>query len=76
MIDKERDKMVELINNVDDSIGKHKIIKYGRAWYIIEPTRKLLLRNVEDNELLKFWSKEQALSYCEENNLKVDEEYA
>lgn len=59
-----------------EGVEKHKIVKYGRVWCIIEPTRKLLLRNEEDNELLRFWSKEQALSYCKENNLEVDEEYA
>lgn len=59
------------------SVDKYKIVKYGNTvWCIIEPTRKLLLRNEEDNDLLRFWSKEQALSYCEENNLEVDEEYA
>lgn len=59
-----------------ESIDKYKIIKYGRVWCIIEPTEKFLLRNEENNDLLKFWSKEQALSYCAENNLEVDEESA
>lgn len=59
-----------------EGVDKYKIVKYGRVWCIIEPTEKFLLRNEEDNDLLRFWSKEQALSYCKENNLEVDEEYA
>jgi hypothetical protein len=59
-----------------EGVDRYKIVKYGRVWCIIEPTEKLLLRNEEDNDLLRFWSKEQALSYCKENNLEVDEEYA
>lgn len=58
-------------------MNKYRIIKYGKnAWYIIEPTRQLSLRNEESNDLLKFENKEQALSYCKENNLEVSEEYA
>lgn len=59
------------------SFNKYRVIKYGKnVWSIIEPTRQLLLRRKEDNDLLRFWSKEQALSYCKENNLEVSEEYA
>lgn len=54
----------------------YRILKYGRFWYIIEPTRQLSLRNEESNDLLKFENKEQALTYCKENNLEVSEEYA
>ena len=58
-------------------MNKYRIIKYGRnAWYIIEPTRQLLLKQKDGNDLLRFWSKEQALAYCKENNLEVSEEYA
>ena len=53
----------------------YKIIKYGKFWYIIEPTRHLLLKNEEINDLFKFESKEQALFYCKENNLEVSKEY-
>ena len=57
--------------------NKYRIVKCGKnAWYIIEPTRQLLLTNKENNTLLKFENKEQALSYCKENNLEVSEEYA
>ena len=57
-------------------VNKYRIIKYGKnAWYIIEPTRQLLLTN-EDNAILHFENKEQALSYCKENNLEVSKEYA
>lgn len=55
-------------------MNKYKIIKYGKFWYIIEPTRHLLLRSEEVNDLLKFCSKEQALTYCKENNLEVSRE--
>lgn len=58
-------------------MNKYKIIKYGKnAWYIIEPTRQLLLTNKENNAILHFENKDQALSYCKENNLEVSEEYA
>lgn len=54
----------------------YKIIKYGRyLWVIIEPVRGLCLRNQENNNLLTFKNKEQALSYCKENKLEVSEEY-
>jgi hypothetical protein len=54
----------------------HKIVKYGRLlWVIIEPVRGLFLRNQENN-LLTFKNKEQALTYCKENKLEVSEEYA
>ena len=57
-------------------MDKHRILKYGnQCWVIIEPTRQSLLRRKEDNDLLRFWSKEQALTYCKENNLEVGEEY-
>ena len=55
----------------------HKIVKYGRwLWVIIEPVRGLFLRNQENNDLLTFKNKEQALAYCKENKLEVSEEYA
>ena len=58
------------------SFNKYRIIKYGKnAWYIIEPTRQLLLTNKENNDILKFENKEQALTYCKENNLEISEEY-
>ena len=50
--------------------NKYRIVKYGKnLWNIIEPTRQLLLTDKENNTILKFESKEQALSYCKENNL-------
>ena len=59
------------------SFNKYRIIKYGKnLWNIIEPTRQLLLTNEENNAILNFESKEQALTYCKENNLEVSEEYA
>ena len=57
-------------------MNKYRIIKYGKnAWYIIEPIRQLLLTNKENNDMLRFENKEQALAYCKENNLEVGEEY-
>lgn len=59
------------------SINKYRIVKYGKnAWHIIEPVRQLLLTNKENNDILRFETKEQVLSYCKENNLEVSEEYA
>ena len=55
--------------------SEHRIVKYGRwLWVIIEPTRQLFMRT-EDNGLLTFKRKEDALNYCKDNNLEVSEEY-
>ena len=55
--------------------NKFKIVKYGRwLWVIIEPTRQLFMRT-EDNKLLTFRTKLEALQYCNDNNLEVNEEY-
>lgn len=56
-------------------MGKYRIVKYGRwLWVIIEPTRQLFLRT-ENNKLITFKTKQQALKYCDDNNLEVSEEY-
>lgn len=53
----------------------YKIIKSGpKVWVIIEPKRLLTLYD-ENNKLIHFETKAQALSYCKKNNLEVDEEY-
>lgn len=59
------------------SFNKYRIIKSCKnAWYIIEPTRQSLLRDEKYNNLVKFESKEQALTYCKENNLEISTDYS
>ena len=55
--------------------NKYRIVKYGRwLWVIIEPTRNIFLRS-DNNKLLTFKRKADALNYCGDNNLELSEEY-
>ena len=55
--------------------GKHRLLKQGKdLWVIVEPIRNFYLRN-ENNYLLTFKTKVEALKYCDDNNLEVGEEY-
>ena len=55
--------------------NKHRIVKYGRwLWVIIEPVRQLFMRT-DDNKLITFKTKQDALKYCNDNNFEVGEEY-
>ena len=54
---------------------KYRILKQGKdLWVIIEPTRQITLHD-ENNQLIQFKNKEDALKYCKENNYEVGEEY-
>lgn len=54
---------------------KYRILKQGKdLWVIIEPKRRLTLHD-ENNQLIHFKNKEDALKYCKENNYEVGEEY-
>ena len=56
-------------------MGKYRVLKQGKdLWVIVEPTRNFYLRN-ENNQLMTFKRKEDALNYCKDNNLEVGEEY-
>ena len=56
-------------------IDFYRIVRYGRwLWVIIEPKRGLFLRT-EDNKLLTFKNKADALYYCEKMGYKVGDEY-
>lgn len=57
-------------------MDKYRIVKYGRwLWVIIEPNRKLFLRDSKNNKLLTFKKKDDAIKYCINNNLAIGEEY-
>ena len=57
------------------SYDKYRILKQGKdLWVIVEPERNFYLRN-ENNQLMTFKTKQQALNYCNDNNLEVSEEY-
>ena len=59
-----------------EKIDFYRVVKYGRwLWAIIEPKKGLFLRT-EDNKLLTFKKKADALSYCEKMGYKVGDEYA
>ena len=54
---------------------KYRIIKTGpQVWVIIEPTRLLTLYD-DNNKLIHFPTKVDALNYCKENGYEVSEEY-
>ena len=55
--------------------NKYRILKQGKdLWVIIEPKRQLALYD-ENNKLIHFKNKENALKYCADNKLEVGEEY-
>lgn len=56
-------------------IDFYRVVRYGRwLWVIIEPKRGLFLRT-EDNKLLTFKNKADALYHCEKMGYKVGDEY-
>ena len=56
-------------------MNKYRVLKQGKdLWVIIEPKRNFYLRD-DNNQLLTFKTKSEALKYCEDSNLEVGEEY-
>lgn len=56
-------------------MDKYRIIKQGKdLWVIIEPKRMLTLYD-ENNQLIHFKTKLEALQYCNEKGYEVSEEY-
>ena len=56
-------------------MNKYRVLKQGPdLWFIIEPKRNFYLRN-ENNCLLTFKTKLEALKYCDEHGFEVGEEY-
>lgn len=56
-------------------MNKYRILKQGKdLWIIIEPKRMLTLYD-ENNQLIHFKTKNEALQYCNERGYEVSEEY-
>lgn len=56
-------------------MNKYRILKQGKdLWVIIEPKRSLTLHD-ENNQLIHFKTKLEALQYCNEKGYEVSGEY-
>lgn len=56
-------------------MNKYRIIKQGKdLWVIVEPKRMLALYD-ENNKLVHFKNKNEAIQYCNERGYEVSEEY-
>lgn len=56
-------------------MNKYRILKQGKdLWVIIEPERMLTLYD-DNNKLIHFKTKSEAIQYCNEKGYVVSEEY-